>query len=140
MEQDSSCKEILKQRMQEGLLHPCCIESDVRETNFERVPAEGITAGFPCQARYNVASKSGLKHCGVADGDARPKVSIDQGSFPSVGRAAKTPQPKEVWRAAGIALQGHLSIQVFGGVHDVWLRGRSYFWKTYWRCWARRQA
>lgn len=46
VEQDSSCKEILKQRM---------------------------------QARYNVASKSGLKHCGVADGDARPKAVLTFG-------------------------------------------------------------
>eukprot|EP00435_Cladocopium_sp_Y103_P070772 s659_g36.t1 len=58
VEQDSSCKAILKQRMQDGLLRPCRIESDVRETNFETVAAEGITAGFPCQARHNVASKS----------------------------------------------------------------------------------
>ena len=50
VENNIACQTILKQRMKEGLLHDCPVESDVREFCADAVACDGVCAGFPCQA------------------------------------------------------------------------------------------
>ena len=50
VECDEYCREVLRSRMREGHLHEAEIKTDVR--HFHPLPheAQGLIAGFPCQA------------------------------------------------------------------------------------------
>ena len=47
---DQFCAGILKQRMEDGLLHPAEIDANVAEFDASQSCAVGCGGGFPCQA------------------------------------------------------------------------------------------
>ena len=51
VERDEGCQRVIKQRMKDGLLHEAQIVSNVEDfTGPMDAEAEGVAAGFPCQA------------------------------------------------------------------------------------------
>lgn len=54
MEKSEACRNILEQRMREGLLHRCPLLNDVQEFDAAAIDSDLICGGFPCQARFFV--------------------------------------------------------------------------------------
>ena len=50
VEKDATCRKVLEQRMADQCLHKCPVLEDVTKVSYQDLSADGVVAGFPCQA------------------------------------------------------------------------------------------